>query len=177
MSERLLDLLKRALPALRISADMAKGDKSRQERRKLVRDVEAAIADGAKLDMELSAFVNETSLKADPLEAVEALYNESKRRFDAGERDTPGLMVLRAYTNARLPSLFAEVKQLRSKPKKKKSAKKRKTRAATGVCSSCGSTNEFCLKANVDLSQVEADCINCEAPFGKNTLVWKDGRE
>jgi hypothetical protein len=159
MSERLLDLLKRALPTLRKSKDMARSGESIRERAKLVREVEVAIAQGDSVDLELSAFVNEAAKKEDPLEAVETLFNESKRRFEGGERDTPGLMVLRAYMNARLPSLFVEVRRLRTKSKPKKNAR-RNTRVAIGTCSACGSKNEFCIKAKADLSDVEADCIN-----------------
>lgn len=174
MSERLLDLLKRALPALRVSKDMARGEKNIRERVKLVRDVEEAIAQGDSIDLELSDLVNEAVKKEDPLEAVETLWREGKRRADAGEHGSKEMQLIAAFIIVRLPGLMAEVRRLRTKPKKKSTRKK--TRVATGVCSSCGSTNEFCLKANADLSNVEADCCNCRAPFGKNALGWKDGR-
>jgi hypothetical protein len=100
-----LDLLKRALPALRVWRGMARGEKGRLERARFLVEVSEAIQDGERID--------------------------------------------------------------------KKHAKKtrRTTRAAVGTCSSCGSINEFCVKANADLSKVEADCGNCEARLLK--LEWK----
>lgn len=178
MSSRkdLLDLLRVALPALRTSRDMARGGAARRGRAELVREVERVLQE--QPSVELLELLDSTT-KEEPLEAIETLWREGKRRVDAGEVGSAEVQLITAYIVVRLPALMSEVRGLREdlaeakRPKKKKALPKR-TRVATGVCSSCGSTNEYCVKANADLSKVEADCCNCNARMPG--LDWKVSR-
>jgi hypothetical protein len=107
---RLVELLERALPALRVSADMGKSEKSRAERNKFVRDVEAALA---PCSHELLFMLND-AVKGDHVEAVEMLWREGRRRVELGQSGTKEMGMITAYIVVQLPALLSEVRRLRA---------------------------------------------------------------
>ncbi len=107
---RLVELLERALPALRISADMAKSDKSKSERKKLVREVEAALAPCSE---ELLFLLNDAVKLDDRLEVVDTIWREGKRRVELGQSGSKELALITAYIVVQLPALLSEVRRLR----------------------------------------------------------------
>lgn len=171
--EDLLGLLKRALPALRASANSARGERAWDERLKLVRAVEGALEEDGRVDLELSELVNEAVKKEDPLEAIETLWREGKRRADAGEHGSKEMQLIAAFIIVLVPALMSEVRKSRLA----KSAKKKKwtTREAHGVCPSCKTTNAYAINVKAQLEKVEADCAKCNTRIPK--LEWKPGTE
>jgi hypothetical protein len=107
--KRLFELLERALPALRISADMAKSGASRRERRKLVLDVEKALVPCSD---ELLFLLND-AVKGDHVEAIDTLWREGKRRVELGQSGSKELAMITAYIIVQMPALLREVRQLR----------------------------------------------------------------